>query len=232
MTDISKPSNENLPSLEDVRAYLSAHPEFFAENQDLLANMNPPVRVLGDGVVDLQRTMNDRLRSDLKQVRTLQAAFVANSEANLNLIERYHAAAFAVVDADSLRELTHVIEHEVADLLELDAASLLVEAADVPASWLDEGLRAVAPGRSALWMGAEEILLRPAPTDRVEIHGPKASMVQSDALIRLPMPEGYPRIMLAMGINVPEHFHADQGTEFIAFFSAVVARSLLRWAIY
>lgn len=232
MTDTHAPLTTNdLPTLEDVRAYLAAHPGFFAQNQDVLNDLDPPVRVLGDGVVDLQKSMNDRLRADLSRLRSRQAVFEANQEANLNLIERFHAAAFTVVDANSLSDLCAVIEQEVTELLDLSAASLLVEAADVPASWLDEGLRAVAPGKSALWMGTDDILLRPTAQDRVEIHGPKASMVQSDALIRLPLPEGYPTVVLAMGTGQADHFHPEQGTEFIAFLSAVIARSVVRWAV-
>lgn len=218
-----------MPSTEDVRAYLKANPGFLRDNLDILAELDIPARDLGNDIIDLQTSMNQRLRRDLDKVRRLQATFMANSEANLSLIERFHATAFAAVDADSLHELVTVIEQTLPPYLEVDAACLLVEAADVPASWLDQGLRPVSPGKSALWMGSEDILLRPAALDRVEIHGPKASVVMSDALIRLPMPEEYPTIMLAIGVGRLDHFHPDQGTEFIAFLSAIIARCLLRW---
>ena len=228
MTDHAKA--EDLPTLKAVRSYLTAHPTFFAENQDLLVDLEPPIRVLGDGVADIQKSMNDRLRTSLAQLRAWKAQFIKTSRDNLNLIERFHVAAFNIVDADSLPELTSIIEQILPDLLDLDAACLLVEAADVPVSWLDGGLRAVAPGKSAIWMGTDEILLRPKTQDRFEIHGPKATMILSDALIRLPLPEGYPRVMLAMGVGSANHFHPEQGTEFLAFLSAVIARCLMRWA--
>jgi Uncharacterized protein conserved in bacteria len=45
--------------------YLKRHPNFLQHHPELLDSQTPPARAQGEGVVDLQQFMVDRLRRDL-----------------------------------------------------------------------------------------------------------------------------------------------------------------------
>ena len=52
---------------DQVVAYLRKNPEFFMENPDLLDGLEPPSRIQGDGIVDFQHSMVQRLRLDVEK---------------------------------------------------------------------------------------------------------------------------------------------------------------------
>ena len=230
MTEMTANDDVALPTQDQVRAYLDANPGFFQGHADLLGRLDPPLMQTGEKVVDLQRTMNERLRGDLDRLKAIQREMIAAGQANLSLIEQFHGAVLSLIHADDLDELVAAVETDLPRLLDIDAAGLLVEAADVPAAWLAHGIRPIAPGMAARWMGSDQTLLRPAAQDRVEVHGPNAAAVKSDALIRLPMEGGWPTVLLAVGVGRAEHFQPDHGTELLAFLAAVLARCIMRWA--
>ena len=62
--DTNTLTNTNLPSEEQVEAYLRKHPDFLTQHETLLDLMTPPMRWSGDKVVDLQGYMLDRLRGE------------------------------------------------------------------------------------------------------------------------------------------------------------------------
>ncbi len=220
-----------LPSKELVRAYLTENQNFFIENPDILAQISLPVREFGDGVLDFQRTINNRLQQDLKNLRAMQEVIIENSKENFNLNERFHATVLTLIDANSMGDLVEKVATTLPNILSLNAAGLLIEADNIPTSWLNHGFHPIARGRTLALMESKEIILRAhIEYDSTEIYGAKAADIFSDALIRIPLPDDFPNVLFAMGVNQSNHFHMEHRTEYIAFLASIIARCIIRWA--
>ncbi|MGC5204424.1 DUF484 family protein, partial [Klebsiella pneumoniae] len=61
------------------------------------------------------------------------------------------------------------------------------------------------------------------------LYGPAASLVQSDALVRLEFSAAAPIGLLALGARETGKFHAGQGTELLSFFAKALARLIRQW---
>src|SRR3954467_2453104 len=81
----------------EVAAYLRRHPDFLANRPDLVAVLAPPERDLGDGVVDMQRFMVERLRSDVARLKLVQRKLISPSRNNLTSQGRVHASVLAIL---------------------------------------------------------------------------------------------------------------------------------------
>jgi len=85
-------------------------------------------------------------------------------------------------------------------------------------------------------MGAVEHLLqgkpsivRPDVEGELELYGPSAGLIRSDALIGLEAGEGLPAGIFAVGCRTAGYFDVDQGTELIAFLGHVTRYAVGRW---
>ena len=112
----------------DVAAYLRRHPDFLTSRPDLVAILTPPAREMGDGVVDLQHFMLDRLRTDVARLKLVQRKLIATSRANLQNQSRVHAAVIAMLGATTFEHLIAVVTEELSLLLDIDAVGLCIEA--------------------------------------------------------------------------------------------------------
>lgn len=217
-------------SSEDVCAYLRKHPDFLAQNADLVHHLTPPSQDRGQGVVDLQAFMLDRLRGEVRRLKDQQRELIGTSRANLNSQNRIHAAVLFLLDAQSFEQLIQTITTDLAVLLDLDVACLVVESngSDIPHVH-SSGVRVVEPGAIAERLGRADVVLNKDITGDPEIYGPGAGLVRSEALIRIHVSSETPEGMLAFGSREPDTFHTGQGTELVGFLARVVERVIRGW---
>lgn len=215
-------------SREEVRRYLTEHPGFLVENEDLLHNLTPPRLHGGDQVVDFQRYMLERLQLDLARFDDYQTAVIAATRSNLVSQQQVHMAVLTAFDALSLEHLIHVVTHDWVDILDLDAVMLCAEQGGFSAL---PGAQALNPGETAAIMGAEgAFLLRDnIPEASRDLFGPAAELVRAEALVRLAPGDLRGEGILAMGSRNPDHFAPGQGTELLRFLGAMTERLLDRW---
>lgn len=223
-------------SPDHIREYLENNPDFFSENRDLLEHLNPPQRQFGDGVVDLQSVMNDRLRKDNDRLKRTQRALISASRSNKASLEQVHAAILCLFDVQSLDELVKLVLFDFPRILDLDATALLVEAREIPADLLagimSSGIRPCPPGSVTRWLGIgveSGILLRPNARQTLAIYGDRGGSIKSDALLRLSVSPKHPAVLLAVGTNTDGHFDPTQGTELLGFLADCLSRTLRRW---
>jgi uncharacterized protein len=210
--------------------YLKRHPTFLLRHPEVLDGQMPPTREQGEGVVDLQQFMVERLRRDLTRLRGLQDELVANSRDNLSTQDRIHKAILALLDAESFEQMIEIVTTDLAVLLDVDVAALCVEATTggpprsvdgvqvLPAGWVDKLL---GPG--------QEVLLRDDCEGDETIFGPASGLVRSDALIRLSVGRSAPPSLLVFGTRHPGYFNAGQGTELLSFLARVLEHCLRQW---
>jgi uncharacterized protein YigA (DUF484 family) len=223
----------------DVAAYLRRHPDFLINRPDLLAVLAAPARDMGDGVVDLQRHMLERLRTDVARLKLVQRKLIATSRANLQNQTRVHNAVLAMLGATTFEHLITVITEELTLLLDIDAVGLCIETAPGKANRLAgangrklaAGLQMLEPGSVDELVGTgHDVLLRADVVGDPALFGASAAgLVRSDALVRLKVSTATPVGLLALGARKPGLFHPGQGTELLTFLAQVIEHSIRAW---
>jgi uncharacterized protein YigA (DUF484 family) len=219
------------PTSAAVADYLRKHPDFLIEHPDLLWVLTPPAQRSENGVVDMQRYMLERMRTDLAKLTAAQAELIATSRGNLATQGRIHAAVLAVLTAKSLPHCIDTIATDLPMHLEVDAIGLGFEMLDqVPQAETAQNLRILPRGTVDRLMGERRdiLLLADEPGDAV-IYGGAATLVHSQALLRLQLKRDMPPGILAFGARTTAKFTSGQGTELLNFLGRAVEAALCGW---
>ncbi len=213
-----------------VLTYLRRNPDFLVRHPDIAGVLLPPVRAMGDGVVDLQQFIVQKLRSDISRLKLNQRKLIATSRNNLVSQGRVHAAIIALIGARSFEDFITVLTDELASLLDVDAVGFCLEATGDGSVAANSNVRLLPAGYIDQTLGSEAILLRADIAGEPEIYGEElAGLARSDALIRLHISSHAPPALLALGARRPGIFHPGQGTELISFLAETVEITTRAW---
>lgn len=215
----------------EVSDYLRRHPDFLTRHPELLDSQRVPSRRSGDGVVDLQQFMVEKLRREVQRLRSDQDDLLANSRDNLATQGRVHRAALALLEARSLANLIEIATTDLAVILDVDVVTLCLERGPgVTEPSRVEGVQLLDRGTidALIGRGHEAVLRDDAPGDP-RIFGGAAGLVRSDALLRLEFADGMPLGLLAFGTRHPGYFDSGQGTELLSFLARVLEHGVRSW---
>ena len=213
-----------------VAEYLRRHPQFLVRHPELLDYQTPPARSKGEGIIDLQQFMVERLRRDIAKLRADQDDLLANSRDNLSTQDRIHKAVLSMLAAESFEKFIEMVTTDLVLLLDVDVVTLCVEALDDKAPLTEiEGVHVMPPGGVVEAMGDDDILLRDDAEGDAAVFGGGAGLVRSDALIRLKISERTPPCLLGFGTRHPGYFNPGQGTELLAFLARILEHSIRTW---
>ncbi len=214
-----------------VAEYLRQHPDFLARNPALLEGMEIPGRDQGNGVVDLQRFMVERLRSDLAEMSAARDELVINVRTNMATQSRTHKAIIALLAARSFEHFVETVTTDLAIVLDLDVVALAVEQSERDDhSQPPAGVRCLQPGAINEVLGpTQNILLRSDIDGDPMIFGAGAGLVRSDALIRLDISSEAPPALLALGSRQSDQYDPGQGTELLRFLAQVIEHTFRAW---
>lgn len=217
----------DLPSAEQVAAFLRAHPDFLRDHPEIAAEVLPG-RDLGGGVADLQAHTLRALRAELQTMRSGAEELIFNARNNMTTQTRTHDAVLAVLAADSFEVLVRTLTDDLPALLQVDLIMLCFEPGlpkgaavyvqEVQAGAVDRLLGSGAPTR-----------LRPMVEEEPALYGSGRGLVASDALVRLPVGGSLPPALLALGSRHPGTFNSGQATELLTFLAAVIGHGVRRW---
>jgi uncharacterized protein YigA (DUF484 family) len=215
-----------------VAGYLIRNPSFLTDNPDLFEALTPPDRSSGDGVVDLQRVMVEKLRAEVDDLRECAQSLIDTSRDNLAHQSRTHSAVIALLGAKDLADAARIVADDVAPMLELDAARLCFEDAHGLAAM--PPLRILTQGTVDKMLGENrEARLISDTRDDGTVFGDEAHKVRSCALVRLHARDAdgnaLPPGILALGAGTPETFQPGQGTDLIGFLARVIERCMSKW---
>jgi uncharacterized protein YigA (DUF484 family) len=215
----------------DVRAYLLEHPEFIVDNVDVLVELIPPEARTGDNVLDMQRFMLERIRGENGRLHHYQRELVGAARANMATQQMVHAAVLAMLEATTFEHLIHTVTSDLASILDVDVVTLCVERGDEPPPRVTTaGVYVVPPGTLDRLMGpGQAARLRDDIEGEPVVFGPAASLVRSDALVRLEFAKLAPQGCLALGSREPRKFHDGQGSELLSFLAASLERLIRAW---
>jgi hypothetical protein len=215
----------------DVIAYLREHPDFLQRHPEALHLVRAPSRNNGDGVLDFQQFMLERLRHDLARLQDEQKSLIALSRGNLASQCRVHKAALVMLRAVSFEHLLQIVTTDLAVLIDVDVVTLGVE------STTSRTARLPVHGIHLLRAGTVDQLLGPnrdaALCTNVKgdaaLFGGTAGLVQSQALLRLSFGRSAPSGLMCIGTRRAGTFHPGLGTELLTFLARVVEITIAQW---
>lgn len=218
-------------SAGQVATYLRKHPDFLTDYPDLMDVLTPPTRDRGEGVVDLQHFMVERLRREIANLTQLRDELVATGRSNLATQSRVHQAILALLRAGSFEEFVETTTTDLAVILDLDVVTIGVEQAAQGAAWKPiAGVYCLEAGSVDALLGpGGNMLLRDDITGNPAIFSGGAGLVRSDALIRLSISETTPPALLALGSRQEGAFHTGQATELLSFLSQALEVTFRAW---
>lgn len=213
----------------DVVAFLQANPKFLQQNPEACDFLIPPKN--GDKkITDFQGFMIKRLKDDKEKVIETTQTIVENVRNNMNNQQRIHKVILRLLEARNFEEFIHIITMDLSTMLDTDISVLVVESNghDIP-HITTSGIRVLPEGTIDKWMKGQDVLLQSNITGIEAIFGGGATLVQSQALLRVGISMDTPPAILAFGSRDPMMFQESQGTELITFLARVVERSFRNW---
>jgi hypothetical protein len=219
----------------DVLAYLRQNPDFLDRHPEALRILHSPTRDLasedGDGVLDFQHFLLDRLRRDLVRVNTEHRTLLATSRGNLASQSRVHKAVVAILAASSFETLLQIVTTDLAVLLDVDVVTIAVESAATPTVRLPvNGVLLLKSGTVEHLLGEERTALMSADVHGdATLFGGAAGLVRSQALLRLSFGRGGPVGLLCIGARKPGRFHPGLGTELLTFLARALGITIGQW---
>lgn len=176
--------------------------------------------------------MIKRLKDDKEEVIESAKEIVETSRLNMSNQARIHQAVLMLLEATSFEDFIQTITMDIVSLLGIDIISLVVEAEGDVIPHIDiSGVKAVTSGTVNLLLADKNILLESHMNGIDNIYGGGAGLVKSQLLMRLPIAQGMPPVMLAFGSRDPEMFTPGQGTELVEFLARVIERCLYNWLV-
>ncbi len=216
------------PSAE-VMDYIRRNPDFLIR-PEVLEIISPKGRWDGDGVVDMQQFMLERLRDEIDNLRNCAQEVINTSRSNMSVQTRTHAAVLAVLAVGDFNHLLQVIADDLPLLLDVDIAAIGFEPPYQPDDPLEtSSIRHLEEGAVDQLLGPEsDILLTSSFSDDGTFFGEGAGLVSSAAIARIRPGLTTPAGILALGSR-SRVFHSSQGSELLSFLARVLERALHRW---
>jgi hypothetical protein len=215
---------------EEVGAWLSANPDFFQRNRDLLAALRLPHA--SGGAISLIERQIEVLREKNHSGETRLAELVAIARANEALADKIHQFTRRLMRAPTRRAVVVQIEAAFREIFDVSQTVLLLFG-NVGANADDlRFVRQVAPADPNL-AGFETLLSSGRPrcgqirdSQRDFLFGADSSGIGSVALVPL---AGDPMLgLLVLGSHDRERFHPGMSTDFLARLGELISDALAR----
>lgn len=223
-TQANAETNVAEPSSEQVRDFISNHPDFFDDYPELLADLKL-VHASGNAVSLIERQVHV-LRDqnvDLKK-RLLELVDVARD--NDRLSERIHLLTLDLIKANSIVELLDSLEHHLKSEFKADAVILHLPGIDESQQRetgarlleVDETLKALLP---APLVDNKPLCGRLKEEPAAYLYGDQAAAIESSAVI--PLGENARYGLLTIGSREVNRFNPCMGTLFLSHLGEMVA---------
>lgn len=215
---------------QQVITWLESHPDFLEQHPEACDALLPPAEKKGRGVADFQTYMVKRLKADREDVLTSTRELIETARTNMNNATRIHRAILRLLEVGSLAEFIETLTHDLSALLDVDITALVIEAdaKSIPHIPIG-GLRMVPEGTIDRWLQDKSLLLQSNISGIEAIYGGGATLVRSQALVRIIINPDTAPALLAFGSRDPQAFGDGQGTELVQFLTGVVERLFRFW---
>ncbi|MEE2932276.1 MAG: DUF484 family protein [Pseudomonadota bacterium] len=229
--DLSKTKNTPKITAADVVEYLRNEPNFFSRHPEALTAISSPDSGQGDGVINFQSVVINKLRDSAEEFKQERKDLLLTARTNQQSLSRIHECVLAVLASKSFEQVIHTVTTDFAVMLDLDMVVLCIEADDEKIRLLDtRGLVVLPKGEIERYLGAEKLVrLRGDITGEKQIFGAGASLIRSEAIVRLNISSVTPPSLIAFGSRDPLRFDSGQSTELVAFLACVLEHVISTW---
>jgi uncharacterized protein len=214
----------------DVIAYLRQHPDFLDRHPEALRLVRTPSRKTGDGVLDFQHFMMERLRRDVVRLEDERNDLISTSRGNLTSQCRVHKAVVAMMRAANFEHLLQIVTTDLAVLIDVDVVTLGVESAARVTRLPVHGIHLLGSGTVDAVLGPHrDALLSSDIQADPALFGAAAGLVRSQALLRLSISRSGPIGLLCIGTRRAGTFHEGLGTELLTFLARTLEITIAQW---
>ncbi len=219
-------------SADVILQWLKDNPNFLSKYPEAIDLLAPPNAVEGRKIADFQSYMIERLKADKTEAIETARGIVETARNNMNNQTRIHRAVLRLLEANDFDEFVQVITHDLTALLDVDITTLVIETngREIPHIHTN-GIRVVPEGTLNKWMQGKTTLLQNDIGGIEAIYGAGASLVRSQALVRIDISMQTPPCIIAFGSRDPHLFQPNQGTELVSFLARVVERLFRAWLL-
>ena len=232
--------NTNIAALDDLREKIIADPDVVLEDRDVMrALIAASESVLGNNIVDLRGIALERLENRLDRLEDTHRSVIAAAYENLAGTNQVHRAILRMLEPSDFASFLRDLGGEVAAILRVDAARLVLETLredeEQPITRLENVLVTTDPGfvDSYLTQGrnvpVRQVVLRQVQPETDIIYGGARDWIRSEACLKLDFGPGRLPGMLVLGAEDPHQFKPTHGTDLLAFFAGVFERTMRRW---
>ncbi|THH37203.1 DUF484 family protein [Aliishimia ponticola] len=229
------------PKFDDaLREAIISRPDVILDDQDLMqALISANERAMGGNIVDLRGIAMERLEHRLDRLEDTHRSVIAAAYENLAGTNQVHRAILRMLDPLEFEPFLRNLGNDVADVLRVDCAKLILESFesddDPVVHRLGDVMTVAKPGYvDAYLTQGRSIQPRPVTLRQVQngsaaIYGEQSDWIRSEACLKLDLGEGRLPGMLVLGAEDPHMFSPQQGTDLLTFFAGVFERSMRRW---
>jgi len=216
---------------QEVITFLRETPDFLDDHPEAIEALLPPKKRPRKGeVADFRAYLIERLKNEKEKVMETTKSLVETSRANMNNQQRIHKAVLRLLEAQNFNDFIHAITMDLASLLDVDIAVLVVEADGQSIPHVQtSGIRVVPEGTVDKWMSDKSVLLQDNISGIEAIYGGGATLVKSQILLRIDVSMDTPPAILAFGAREADMFQEGQATDQILFLARVIERAMRAW---
>lgn len=205
---------------QQVIDYLKENPEFFVNNEDLLADLHLPHET-GAAVSLVERqvaTLRKRSRDCQQQLHEL----IDIGRENDSLNNRLHKMTLELFDAASLDDVVDTLQNHLRDQFKADAVEVkLFSSADLK----KEAVKG-SPSPALFNQLMKDGRPKCGPIDAPQLEYLFGSLTREAGSVALVPLDGINISgILAIGNTDPEHFHCGQGTDFLRRLGDIVTKA-------
>lgn len=220
---MSNPQQPQIMTEEQVIAYLKGHPEFFIDQDDLLAQMRiPHTRGSSISLVERQVTV---LRERNTEMYNRLARLMDVARDNDRLFDKVRRLVLEVLDVQTLDELVGVVDDSLRHSFKVPFSGLILFSDKQISVGRSSSLKVAQQHISGLLVGGKAFcgVLRPKQLEFL-FGDEQAAQIKSAAVVAL----DYHGIqgVLAVGSTDQQHYSNNVDTLFLTYLADVLARVL------
>jgi uncharacterized protein len=206
---------------EDVAAYLQAHPHFFEQYSEMLADLYIP-HPHGGRAIPISERQILTLRERNKHIETRLREIIRFGEENDAIGEKVHRLALALLSASDTTGLANAVHFNLREDFAVPHVLLRTWSAGDTAP-IDTPLRELVEKLSVPYCGTQP------PEGLAELFGESAPLLKSFSVI--PLQGSAVRGMLALASEDLQRFYPEMGTVYLRRIGDMVTAALSRQGI-
>ncbi len=219
---------------DSVAAYLSEHPEFFNNQEDLLARLRIPHK--SGGAISLLERQVSLLRRRNEESQEKINYFIENAKENDGLFEKTRSVILDILHCNTLSELSELIQGKLSEDFSASSSKLFfaVKSPDAGSELLQVPLEQTRMVLGNLFQ-RKRAYCGKLEAEQIELFFPESPAINSAAIVPIHFHEdssatdklaGIPLLIIAS--NKAQHFNSSLDTLFLDFIGEVLSAHIIR----